>query len=42
MYYVHILWSGIFFQEIVVVYDPKILHTSQIHQIATLQYLFLS
>ena len=42
MFYVHILWSGIFFQEIVVVYDPENLHTSQIHQIATHQYLFLS
>ena len=42
MYYVHILWIGIFFQEIVVVYDPENLHTSQIHQIATHQYLFLS
>ena len=42
MYYVHILWSGIFFQEIVVVYDPKNLHTSEIHQISTLHHHFLS
>ena len=37
MYYVHILWIGIFFQEIVHLHDPEILHTSQIHQIATHQ-----
>ena len=42
MYYFHILWIGNVFQEIVHVYDPENLHTSQIHQIATHQYRVLS